>query len=243
MLPEECGRILSALAETFFLEGEVRPGLLHDLSIKAGVEHRALPGDPRAVDDVELGLLERRRTLVLHDFYAHAVADRLDAFLQRFDAADVQPDGRIELERTPAGCRLGVTEHDADLLAKLIREDADRVGAVERAGELAQRLRHQARLQSHVGITHLALDLRLRGQGGDRVDGDHVECARADQQLRDLERLLAGIRLRYEEIVDVDADSLRVRRIHSLLAIHDQPPSRNDWTTSYCAPVDRSRER
>src|SRR5204862_301277 len=35
------------------------------------------------------------------------------------------------------------------------------------------------------------------------------------------ERLLAGIRLRYEEIVDVDADSLRVGRIHRVLGVDE----------------------
>ena len=41
---------------------------------------------------------------------------------------------------------------------------------------------------------------------GDRVDGDDVERAGADQQLGDLERLLAGVGLRDEQVVDVDAD-------------------------------------
>jgi hypothetical protein len=50
------------------LEAEVRAGLLHDLPLERGVEYRALPGDPGAVDDVELGLFERRRDLVLHHF-------------------------------------------------------------------------------------------------------------------------------------------------------------------------------
>ena len=78
--------------------------------LEADLEHRALPGDAVAVDDVELGLLERRRDLVLHHLHAHAVADRLDAFLQRLDAADVEPHRRVEAERAAArrsspGCR------------------------------------------------------------------------------------------------------------------------------------------
>jgi hypothetical protein len=35
-----------------------------------------------------------------------------------------------------------------------------------------------------------------------------TSSTRADEQLRDLERLLAGVRLRDEEVVDVDADPL-----------------------------------
>ena len=136
---------------------------------------------------------------------------RLDAFLERLDAADVEPDRGVELERAAAGRRLGVAEHDADLLAQLVREEADRVGAVERAGELAERLAHQPRLEADVAVAHLALDLRLRRQRRDRVDGDDVERARAHEQLGDLERLLAGVGLGHEQVVDVDADPLRVR--------------------------------
>ena len=88
----------------------------------------------------------------------------------------------------------------------------DRVGPVERAGQLAERLAHQPRLQTDVGIAHLPFDLGLGRERRHRVDGDDVERARADQQLGDLQRLLAGVRLGDEELVDVDADSSGVGR-------------------------------
>jgi hypothetical protein len=72
-----------------------------------------------------------------------------------------------------------------------------------------------------VAIPHLALDLRLRRQRGDRVDGDDVERSGTDQELRDLERLLAGVGLRDEQVVDVDADALRVRGIHRVLGVDE----------------------
>ena len=142
-------------------------------------------------------------TLFFTTFTRTRLPIRLDAVLQRLDPADVEPDGGVELERPPAGRRLGLPEHDADLLAQLVREEADRVGAVERAGELAQRLAHQPRLEADVGVPHLALDLGLRRQGGDRVDRDDVERAGADEQLGDLERLLARVGLGDEQLVDV----------------------------------------
>src|SRR6266571_4395579 len=88
MLAQERRRVLPALPEPLVVEREVRAGLLDDLPVETRIEHRALPRDPGAVDDVELGLLERRCALVLHDLHAHAVADRLDTFLQGLDAAD-----------------------------------------------------------------------------------------------------------------------------------------------------------
>ena len=184
--------------------------------------HRAFPGDPRAVDDVELGLLERRRDLVLDDLHAHAVADRLDTFLERLDPADVQADRRVELERAASRRDLRAAEHDSDLLAQLVREDADRVGAVERAGELAERLAHQPRLDAGKRVAHLPLDLGLRRQRRNGVDRDDVERAGADEQLADLERLLAGVGLRDQQVVDVHADPLRVRRVHRVLGVDER---------------------
>ena len=78
------------------------PGLLDDLVLQRHVQHRALPRDALAVGDVELGLLERRRHLVLDDLHPHPVADRLGALLERLDAADVEPHRRVELERAAA---------------------------------------------------------------------------------------------------------------------------------------------
>src|SRR5207302_9354910 len=94
MLAQERGGVLAPLAEPLLLEAEVRARLLHDLALEPGVEHRALPRDAGAVDDVELGLLERRRHLVLDDLLAHAVAYRFHTFLQRLDAWNVEPLGR-----------------------------------------------------------------------------------------------------------------------------------------------------
>src|SRR2546429_9099866 len=102
MLAQERGRVLRSLAEPFVAEAEVRPRLRHDLALEPGVEHGSLPRDARAVDDVELGLLERRRDLVLHHLHAHAVADRLDALFQRLDAADVEGYRGIELQGAAA---------------------------------------------------------------------------------------------------------------------------------------------
>ena len=80
------------------------------------------------------------------------------------------------------------------------------------AGELAQRLAHQAGLQAGLHVAHLALDLGLRRQRRDRIDDEHVDRARADQRVGDLERLLAGVGLRDQEIVEVDAELAGIDR-------------------------------
>ena len=96
------------------------------------------------------------------------------------------------------------------------------VRALDVARELAQRLRHEPRLQAHVLVTHLALDLGLRGERRDRVDDDQVDCARAHEHVGDLERLLARVGLRDQEIFDLHADLLCVDRIERVLGVDER---------------------
>jgi hypothetical protein len=161
--------------------------------------------DPLAVHHVELRLAERRRDLVLHDLHARAAADDLVAVLDGADAPDVDAHRRVELQRAAAGRGLRVAEHHADLLAQLVDEDQAGLRLRDDAGELAQRLRHQPRLQAHLAVAHLAFDLRARHERGHRVDDDHVDAVGADEHLDDLERLLAVVGLRDQQVLEVDA--------------------------------------
>ena len=90
------------------------------------------------------------------------------------------------------------------------------------AGELAQRLRHEARLQTHLRFAHLAFDFGLRHEGGHRVDHDDVDAVRADQHFDDFERLLAVVRLRDQQVVDVDAQLLRVGGVERVLGVDER---------------------
>ena len=183
---------------------------------------RPLGRDAQAVLDVELGLAEGRRDLVLHDLDPHAVADRLRALLERLDPPDVEPLRGVELERAPAGLGLRGAEHDADLLPDLVREQAEGVGAVEVAGQLAHGLAHHPGLEADGLIAHLTLQLGARREGGHGVDGHDVDRARADEQVGDLERLLAVVGLGDEQLVDVDPDALGVHGVHRVLRVDER---------------------
>src|SRR2546429_1410936 len=106
VLAQERGCVLAALAEPLVAEAEVRARFRDDLPLEPRVEHGAFPGDARAVDDVELGLLEWWRNLVLDHLDANPVAVGLDAFLESLDPADVETDRRIELQGAAARCGL-----------------------------------------------------------------------------------------------------------------------------------------
>ncbi|MNW56817.1 hypothetical protein D3C74_345610 [compost metagenome] len=73
-----------------------------------------------------------------------------------------------------------------------------------------------------MAVTHLALDLGLGHERRDRVDDDDVDGARADQHVRDLEGLLARVRLRDEQRVGVDAQLLRVLGVQRVLGVDER---------------------
>src|SRR3712207_8342727 len=81
---------------------------LHDalpILLEPEVEDAARRGDPLAELDVELGLLERRRDLVLHDLDADAVADGLRALLERLDPRSEEHTSELQ-SRQYLVCRL-----------------------------------------------------------------------------------------------------------------------------------------
>ena len=90
------------------------------------------------------------------------------------------------------------------------------------SGELAQRLRHQPRLQTHLRIAHIAFEFGLGHERGHRVHHDDVHGVRTDQLLRDFERLFAIVRLRNEKIVDIHAQLARVDGIERVLGVDER---------------------
>src|SRR6185295_9468174 len=222
VLLEELLGVLATLAEALAAVGKPGAALLDDALLDREVEQVAALRDALAVHHIELGLAERRRDFVLHDLHAGAAADHHVAVLDAGDAADVHPHRGVELQRAAARRRFGVAEHDADLLAQLVDEDQARFRFRHRAGQLAQRLRHQPRLQPHLRFAHLALDLGLRHQGRDRVDDDDVDAVRADEDLDDLQRLLAVVGLRDQQVVDVDAEPLRIGGVERVLRVDER---------------------
>ncbi|NUP07768.1 MAG: hypothetical protein HOW73_17105 [Polyangiaceae bacterium] len=162
--------------------------------------------------------------------------------LGRFDgagSADVEANARIELERIAAGRRLRIPEYDADLLTKLIDEDQGRTRLVDLRRELAQRLAHEPRLQTHVRIAHIAVDFRLRHEGRDGVDDDHVDRPGANEQIDDFERLLAGVGLRHEETLGIDTDRLGVRRVECMFGVDERRDASEALRLPHCVQGQR----
>src|SRR5258706_3685478 len=129
MLLEVSARRFASLPDALAIEREPRAALLNHVQVRGHVEKLARARDALAVEDVELALAKRRRHLVLHDLHARAIADDreilalLDGFFDRGDAAHVESQRSVELERIAAGRRLRAPEHDANFHANLVGEE------------------------------------------------------------------------------------------------------------------------
>ena len=60
-------------------------------------------------------------------------------------------------------------------------------------------------MQPDVGITHLAFDFRFWNERCDRIDNDDIDGTAANKRVGDFQRLLPIIRLRNQQIVDINA--------------------------------------
>src|SRR5258708_37590448 len=154
---EEIACVLAALAKPSVAVRKEGARLLYQPQLNPEVQKSALAGDASIEQDVELGPAKGRRNLVLDDFDLDSTADDVGPVLDGVDTPNVQSHGRVELQRAPAGGGLWATEHHADLLAQLVGEDQCGAPAANGTRQLAQRLRHEPRLQAHVAVTHLAV--------------------------------------------------------------------------------------
>src|SRR5205814_7995482 len=136
VVEQELLRVLAALAETGGLVVKPRPALLDDVAEHGKVQEIAFIADAAIEHDVELGVAEGWRDLVLDHAGAGAGANGNFAFLDRLRAANVDADRAIELQRPTAGGGLGIAEHHANLFADLVDEDHGGFALGDRPGEL-----------------------------------------------------------------------------------------------------------
>src|SRR5438552_5091112 len=219
VLFQELFGILAALPDALAAIAEPGARFFNDVVEHAQIEHVAGAADAFAVHDVELGLAEGRGGLVLNYFDLGTRADYAVALFDGGDAADIHAHAGVKLEGAATGGGLRIAEHDADLFANLVDENQAGSGLGDDAGELAQRLRHEPRLQAHVAIAHFAFQFGFGDQRRDRIHHQHVNGARADQRFGDLQRLLAVIGLGDEQVVHIHAEFFGVSGIERVLGI------------------------
>ena len=71
-------------------------------------------------------------------------------------------------------------------------------------------------------LSPISPSISARGdEGGDGVDDDDVDGSRAHEHVADLERVLAGVGLRDEDLVDVDAEAGGIAGIEGVLRVDE----------------------
>ena len=70
-------------------------------------------------------------------------------------------------------------------------------------------------------IAHVAFDLGGRHERGDAVDDDDVNRAAADERVGDFQRLLPGVGLRHEKVVDVNAEVLGIIGVKGVFGVDE----------------------
>ena len=195
---------------------------LEDVRLDRTIDQIANCVDPLAVPDVELGLSKWRRQLVLHDLDPGAIAEHGLTLLHRPYAADIEAHGRIVFQRMTAGGRFRRTEHHPDLHAQLIDEDDRRTRSMCSPCQLSERLAHQPCLEADMGRAQVAVELCLGHERRDRVDHDQVDRSALDENLRDVERLLAVVRLAHQQLLGVHAELLRIVHVEGVLGVDER---------------------
>ena len=89
------------------------------------------------------------------------------------------------------------------------------------AGQLSKRLAHQPRLKPGELVAHLALDLGPRRQRRHRIDDEDVDGAGTNQRVGDLERLLAGVGLGDQKVVERDPELPGIARVKRVLGVDE----------------------
>src|ERR1041385_3993462 len=220
VLLQELARIFPALAETSALEREPRAALFDNILIDGKIQDVAFARDAFAIHDVEFSFTKRRSNFVLNNLRLRPATDNVLTVLDGGDSSNIHANRGVKLQRAATGGCLRISEHDADFFADLVDEHQACFGFGNDAGQLAQRLRHQSRLQSHLRIAHLAFEFGARDEGSNRIDDDNVDGAAADQDFRDFQRLLAAVRLRDQQVLDVDAELARVICVESMFRVY-----------------------
>ena len=116
--------IVSALTEAVLVIREPRAALMDNIIFDGEVEYFADLGYALAVHDIELSLFEGRSNFILDYLSPCARTDELIAgTFELLYLADINTYRSIELQRTTAGCDLGVAIDNADLFTQLVYEN------------------------------------------------------------------------------------------------------------------------
>ncbi len=99
-------------------------------------------------------------------------------------------------------------------------------GLVDGAGQLAERVGHQAGVPADLRFAHRAFEFGLGDKGGHGVDDHEVHRAGTDQHVGDFKGLLSVVGLRDEQFVGFDAKAPGIGHVKRVLGVDEGRRSR-----------------
>ena len=184
------------------------------------IQHIAFEGNAFAEHNIKFRFLKRRRDLILNDLGAGSVTDNVSAGFKLFHTTDLHTYGGIEFQSITTGGNLRISVEYTDLLTKLVDKYNRTVASSDGSGQFPECLGHQSCLKTYMGITHIAFQLCLRNQCGNRVNHHDIDCTGADHGFGNLQCLLSVIRLGNIHIIHIYADCLGICGIQCMLRIN-----------------------
>ena len=148
------------------------------------------------------------------------VSDYLTCQLQGLYTAHIKTNRWIELKCTSTSSRLWISKHNANLLTQLIDKNYDTIRTADCCCQLTKCLWHKSCLKTHMGITHIAINLCLWNKRCNRIDNHNINSTWANHRLSDFKCLLSIIRLRYVEIININTNISCINRIKCMLSIN-----------------------
>ena len=101
----------------------------------------------------------------------------------------------------------------------MVDENDAATGFVAYCGEFTHCLRHKSCLKTDAAVADFAVDFCLRSKRRDAVHDDKVDAVASDKRFGNVQSLFAAVGLRDVQVVDLNAESLRVIRIERVLRV------------------------
>ncbi len=76
-------------------------------------------------------------------------------------------------------------------------------------------------MQPHVAVAHLAIQFGLGNQRRHRIDHHHIYGSGGGQRRGDFERLLAVVRLRHQQVINVHTQFAGIGRVERVLGVDE----------------------
>ncbi len=100
--------------------------------------------------------------MMSYNFHLGMITNNLAALLDSFYSSHIHTNRRIELKCSSTSSNFRITEHNTNLLTKLVDKYNGTIRTVDYTCKLSHRFRHKTGMQTNLLVIHISLNLCLR---------------------------------------------------------------------------------